>query len=73
MSRTLYCDDWSCPAAVSCAQHFGRSIEYALQKQVETMKFRREPGKTSCAAYAFDRPKNWLMPPPGAATVGLPR
>lgn len=30
-----YCDDWSCPAMVSCRWHFGRSRAYAGAADLE--------------------------------------
>lgn len=31
-ARPKFCDDWQCPARVSCAKHFGRSKEYAAMQ-----------------------------------------
>lgn len=70
MSKSrVFCDDWGCPAKVSCAHHFGRSHAYASMKgadaenSVHTRTFGRKPGADDCADYRFDRPRPWLLPP----------
>ena len=69
-SDRVYCEDWACPAAVSCAEHFGRSRHYAamLDRGYILVKPPRDPKADSCAAYRFDRPKKWLAPQPGQIT-----
>lgn len=69
-SDRVYCEDWACPAAVSCAEHFGRSRHYAAMLQTGYMLVKppRDPDADSCPAYRFDRPKKWLMPQPGQIT-----
>jgi hypothetical protein len=66
--RPGYCDDWACPAHVSCARHFGRSAEYAAMK-MPAPSTGHGPGtiywrgvRDHCAKYEFDQPKRWLMP-----------
>jgi chlorite dismutase len=62
MSKAIvYCDDWSCPAAASCALAWGRSREYAAMKPAKTAKAARAPDKDHCASYSFDEPRPWLM------------
>lgn len=73
MSRKTWCDDWTCPARVSCAHHFGRSAAYAGMKPAKTGhgfgtpydRFETKGDPDSCPAYRFDRPKPWLLPRPG--------
>lgn len=78
----LYCDDWRCPARVSCAHHFGRSSAYASMRRADSERDRLESiegtgrfnwmqgpdAGNSCAAYRLDKPKKWLMPQPGQIT-----
>jgi hypothetical protein len=63
MSAPTYCDDWQCPAWISCARHIGRSREYAAMKVPEpkTKKFGRAADEEFCADYQFDTPKAWMM------------
>jgi hypothetical protein len=56
--RQIYCSDWACPAAASCAQHWGRSEEYATTdggpkrpRKVKLMKYPRDPLLDCCIAY----------------------
>jgi hypothetical protein len=62
VSLKVYCEDWACPAAVSCARHFGRSREYAGMRDrgYRLEKFAREPGVDSCDQYERDKPRPWL-------------
>jgi hypothetical protein len=71
--RPTYCDDWSCPAAVSCAKHFGRSRAY--YRMDDKARVGHGPGtiyfrgiRDSCERYEFDAIKPWLMPHAGAVT-----
>lgn len=52
------CQDWSCPARVSCARHFGRSAAYATMAEPGTTPLMdrspRQPGADTCEQYAFD-------------------
>lgn len=69
--RKTYCEDWACPAAVSCARHFGRSSAYAGMKRHPAFnleKFDRGVGADCCAFYEYDKPKAWLQPQPGQIT-----
>jgi len=76
MSRKVWCDDWSCPAARSCVHHFGRSAAYAAMR--EGVKCHHGDGtpydrhasedRQSCASYRFDRQKEWLKPKLGQIT-----
>ena len=72
------CDAWDCPAAASCAIHFGRSRAYvAMARPGPELRARLRPvGKDHCNEYVCDRPRAWLLPasqarpgrrPPGAA------
>lgn len=71
-ARPAYCDDWSCPARVSCAKHFGRSVEYAGMRMpapstghgAGTIYWRGV--RDHCPKYEFDQIKPWLMPQAGA-------
>lgn len=72
MSRRTYCDDWTCPARVSCANHFGRSLAYARMNPAKVehgdgTPFDRHASedRQSCENYKLDRPKRWLMPKEG--------
>ena len=73
MARKVYCDDWRCPARVSCAHHFGRSAAYASMREGTKQehgpftKYDRDASedRQSCSAYRFDRQKPWLKPRPG--------
>jgi hypothetical protein len=63
----VYCDDWSCPARVSCAHHFGRSAAYAgmregskVESVVHSGIYKRDADKDSCSEYRLDKPKDWL-------------
>jgi hypothetical protein len=67
-AEKVYCEDWGCPAAISCAHHFGRSREYAggmRETGYRLAKFQREPEADSCRLYEFDRVKPWLQSKPG--------
>ena len=75
VTRPRYCDDWSCPAHVSCARHFGRSRAYAAMSD-RIASTGHGPGthffrgiKESCAQYEFDAIKPWLMPQPGQVVL----
>lgn len=76
MTQKLWCDDWSCPAAKSCAHHFGRSAAYAgMREGAKTGSGQGTPydryaseDRQSCTAYRFDRPKAWLVAHPGQVT-----
>jgi hypothetical protein len=62
--RKGFCDDWSCPAAVSCKWHFGRSHDYASMANPTRNDFwrgEREAGADSCRRYQFDQIKPWLV------------
>lgn len=56
------CDNWSCPAWVSCAHAVGRSGAYAAADttgmEIETRHVL--PGKDSCRDYRRDKPRPWL-------------
>jgi len=74
LERPKHCDDWECPARVSCARHFGRSSAYAAMRR-EHESTGHGPGtwyfrgiKEHCPRYEFDKPKEWLMPKPGQVT-----
>lgn len=77
MSRKTWCDDWTCPARVSCAHHFGRSKAYGAMKG-QRNKWEHGPftlydrhaseDRQACDKYRLDRPKPWLMPQPGQVT-----
>jgi hypothetical protein len=76
MTRKVWCDDWACPASVSCAHHFGRSAAYAAMRPGSKVESIENTGKyerdlQNCASYRFDRAKPWLMPLPGQITVPL--
>ncbi len=70
MNADALCDDWSCPAAASCARHFGRSAAYAATTMPApaTKTYTRTPDAESCPAYRFDRPKPWLIRQPWQTT-----
>ena len=75
--RPKYCDDWSCPARVSCARHFGRSVEYAEMRDAR-VSIGHGPGtiywrgvRDHCERYQFDKPREWLMPQPGQVNVSF--
>lgn len=68
--RRLLCDDWRCPASISCRHHFGRSACYAsMDERARYVKddgrFARGKGNDACIQYEFDRPKKWLALQPG--------
>jgi len=74
LSKKLYCNDWTCPARVSCAHHFGRSKVYFAMSDPnpktahgpDTPYDRHESeDRQSCASYRFDRQKEWLRAQPG--------
>ena len=67
-AKPVYCDDWACPAHVSCARHFGRSNHYAAMSEVgyTLEKLARDPQKEFCPSYEFDEPQTWLLFPPKA-------
>lgn len=64
MKLTGFCEDWSCPAGISCAHHFGRSEVYAGMSvepgATKLWKGPRTAGAESCSEYARDRVKSWL-------------
>ncbi|WP_448207261.1 hypothetical protein [Azospirillum sp. sgz302134] len=64
MAANTLCDDWACPAGVSCAHHLGRSEAYAKMEipEPEVIRREREADAESCADYRCDRPKMWLLP-----------
>jgi hypothetical protein len=69
--RPTYCEDWACPARVSCALHFGRSADYARmdeRRRFTLKKFDRDPSKDCCTEYEFDKPKKFLAIKPGQIT-----
>ncbi len=74
--RPAYCDDWSCPARVSCARHFGRSRAYAGMWEnhgstghgAGTWFWRGV--RDHCPRYEFDKLREWLMPQAGQTTHG---
>jgi hypothetical protein len=78
MTKTVYCDDWRCPAKVSCAKHFGRSAAYGRMEERARVDSIEQTGRfnwmqgpdagNSCAEYRLDKPKAWLMPRPGEIT-----
>jgi hypothetical protein len=70
MAKPL-CDDWGCPAAVSCALHYGRSEAYAAMTLPAPPMARhgRDTGTVHCADYRCDKPRAWLLP---GAPVGKP-
>lgn len=78
MTAKVWCDDWRCPARVSCAHHFGRSAAYAAMKPAKvesvenTFRYDRTGSKDpdACAEYRFDKPKEWLVPKPWQGTHG---
>lgn len=62
--ETVYCEDWGCPAWVSCKHAWGRAREYAamdIDANYELDKFGRAPGADACADYERDEPKEWMM------------
>lgn len=65
MSRTAppLCDNWACPAWVSCALAVGRSPEFAAAdtRGVEIETRHVLPGKDSCNEYRQDKARPWLM------------
>ena len=67
-----WCDDWACPARVSCAHHFGRSAAYGgVREHHEPIRRRsRMPDADSCPDYRFDRPKPWLAIQPWQSASG---
>ncbi|HEX2255625.1 MAG TPA: hypothetical protein VHG92_02800 [Afifellaceae bacterium] len=68
------CEDWACPARVSCARHFGRSSLYgALRERHPPLRHGpRDRGQDSCAEYRFDRPRQWLLVDFNPNIVGIP-
>lgn len=73
LTRKVWCDDWSCPARVSCAHHFGRSQAYAGMREGAKVESVERTGQyerdlQSCPQYKLDRPKRWLMPQPGQSS-----
>lgn len=70
MTGTVWCDDWGCPARVSCALHFGRSAAYAAMRRARTRARPRPKHAGSCPDYRRDRRKPWLERQPGQATHG---
>ena len=54
--RQIYCNDWTCAAAASCAHHWGRSEENETTDggrppNIKLMKFPRDPSLDRCMAY----------------------
>jgi hypothetical protein len=63
MTDRVLCDNWACPAGISCALHFGRSAAYAAMREGTRLRARVVPhGKDACAEYLFDKPREWLLP-----------
>jgi hypothetical protein len=69
--KPYYCDDWGCPAWVSCKHAFGRSKAYAAMSGGEEPKRYRLSSierdgfydrrlREWCEQYEFDKPKPWL-------------
>lgn len=56
------CDNWACPAKVSCALHIGRSAAFAaIAERTPSTRTRTLPdGADSCAEYRTDKPRPWL-------------
>lgn len=69
-THKAYCEDWACPALVSCALHIGRSRHYAEMRERSLDLFTppRTPDADFCALYRFDKAKPWLQPAPGQVT-----
>jgi hypothetical protein len=62
MASAKLCDNWGCPAAVSCIQHFGRSRAYAaFKRQVPTETRQHNPLTGHCAEYRCDQPRVWNL------------
>lgn len=60
---TAFCMDWSCPARVSCARHFGRSKQYwHMRGKSERKDGPRDDGADSCPEYVLDKPRSWIEP-----------
>jgi hypothetical protein len=62
-----YCDDWDCPARVSCKHAFVRQKEYAEMKDggyrlssVEADGFYDRRLRNDCDRYELDKPKPHL-------------
>ena len=57
-----FCDDWDCPAAISCGHAFWRSAAYAAMRMPTppTRKFGREEGAEVCTEYFTDKPRAWI-------------
>jgi len=68
----VFCDDWDCPAAVSCGHAFGRSEAYASMRMPSppAQKFGREEGAEACARYFTDKPRSWIHGVEGLAETG---
>lgn len=57
-----YCDDWGCPAMVSCARAFVRSRDdHAMRIGAIVAKRPRKPGAESCPDYERDGVRPWLL------------
>jgi len=76
MAQKVWCDDWSCPARASCANHFGRSAAYAGMKPAKTGHGHETPydrhqseDRQACDKYRRDHAKSWLAFQPGQITI----
>lgn len=62
-ARPTYCDDWGCPAHVSCARHYGRSEHFAAMSAspVDLAHPVRDDEAEACEHYARDVARSWLI------------
>ena len=62
MARLL-CDDWGCPAMVSCALHWGRSEAYWAMTQEPRgfQKGDRKAWQEACPEYQRDVVRPWMI------------
>lgn len=61
--RPTFCDDWGCPAHVSCGRHYGRSEHFAAMS-ASPVDFARPPraaGAEACDSYTRDVTRPWLI------------
>lgn len=80
MTSKVWCDDWSCPARASCANHFGRSAAYAGMREgakaehgpLTAYDRHQSDDRQNCDKYRRDRAKPWLAPQPGQVTHSGP-
>tara|TARA_R110002124_G_scaffold173690_5_gene341343 strand:- start:10940 stop:11218 length:279 start_codon:yes stop_codon:yes gene_type:complete len=63
MTARPYCDDWACPALVSCRHHFGRSLDYWAMRQEggRFQKGNRKAFQEACAEYERDQIRPWMV------------